>query len=70
MCTYRILAEAVVKEMTVVFKVVKEEECLSLTKRIKWKTFQRLCCLEQDLMLHSIRRATVAFLAKVIRQSV
>lgn len=39
MCIYRILVEVVVKEMIVVFKVVKEEECLLLIKRIKWKIF-------------------------------
>lgn len=45
-------------------------EHLLMTKRIKWKTYQRLCCLEQDFKFHSIRGDMVVFLAQVPRRLV
>lgn len=41
------------------------EEHLLLTKIIKWKTYQKWCCLEQDLKFYSIRRGKVVSLAPV-----
>lgn len=58
------LAEVVVKRVTHVHRTLIDD------KRIKWKTYQRLCCLEQDFTFHSIRGDMVVFLAQVPRRLV
>lgn len=62
MCTNQALAEVVVKGVTM---FTGGEEHFLLTKRIKWKTYQRVCSFDQDFKFHSIRRGMVGSLAQL-----